>query len=225
MCSEGGVGNSAGNSCNKALQGTENQARETLFSSFLEAICSIPRTAASGFPAEPLILIGLALVSSVVGAADLASVEQALRSTFPGAQVSRESLFLTPAQLEMVAQESGVDGQRALTTRFTLRIEARVVGWGYLDTHRVRTLPETLLVMIDEKGRIRRVEVVAFREPPDYLPPRRWYEQFNGRPLDDDMELKAGIRPMTGATLSVRAATDAVRRILAVHGAVQGGTR
>jgi len=167
------------------------------------------------------LLLGLALLSSMVGAAERPSVDQALQMAFPEAQISRESLFLTDAQLQAVTQQSGVDGQRALTTRFTLREGDRVVGWAYLDTHRVRTLPETLLVMLDEGGRIRRVEVVVFREPPDYLPPLRWYRQFEGRLLDPQLELKADIRPMTGATLSVRAATNAVRRILAVHTVVQ----
>jgi len=168
---------------------------------------------------------GLALFTSMAGAAGRPSVEQALQLAFPGTQISRESLFLTPEQLEEVADTSGVDGQRALTTRFTLRVESRIVGWAFLDTHRVRTLPETLLVMIDETGRVRRVEVVAFREPPDYLPPQRWYEQFDGRALDGEMELKAGIHSMTGATLSARAATDAVRRVLAVHAVVQREAR
>lgn len=199
MCSEGGVGNSAGISDKKAQKGTKNGAAASIFS----------------------FLAGLALVSSMVGAAEMPSVEQALHMAFPGAQIGRESLFLTAAQLETVAQESGVEGQRALTTRFTLREGGDVVGWAYLDTHRVRTLPETLLVMIDEGGRVRRVEVVVFREPPDYLPPLRWYRQFEGRSLDPQLELKADIRPMTGATLSVRAATDAVRRVLAVHAVVQ----
>ena len=164
----------------------------------------------------------LILASSGVFAADLPTVEEALVLAFPGAEMSRESLFLTAGQLETVAQESGVDGQRALATRFRIRIGGQVVGWGYLDTHRVRTLPETLVVVIDQAGRVRRVEVVAFREPQDYLPPWRWYGQFDDRRLDDDLELKRGIRPMTGATLSARAATDAVRRVLAVHAVVQG---
>ncbi len=171
-----------------------------------------------------LALIGLTLLSSMVGASELPSVEQVLQLAFPGAQATRESLFLTHEQLQAVARTSGIDGQRALVTRFTLREEGRVVGWAFLDTHRVRTFRETILVMVDEKGRVRRAEVVAFREPRDYLPPQRWYEQFDGRALDGELELKAGIRSMTGATLSARAATDAVRRVLAVHAIIQQGS-
>ncbi len=170
-------------------------------------------------------LLGLTLLQSVAGAAERPSVEAALQLAFPGGEAGRESLFLTAEQLEAVADRAGADGQRALVTRFTLREGGRVVGWAYLDTHRVRTLPETLVVMIDEKGRVRRVEVVAFREPPEYLPPRRWYAQFDGRALDGELDLKTGIHAMTGATLSVRAATDAVRRALAVHAVIQQGSR
>jgi hypothetical protein len=65
-----------------------------------------------------------------------------------------------------------------------------------------------------------RVEVLAFDEPPDYLPRAEWYRQFDGRPLDAELDLRRAIRPVTGATLTARSTTDAVRRVLALHGAL-----
>ena len=63
-------------------------------------------------------------------------------------------------------------------------------------------------------------EVLAFDEPPDYLPKKGWLAQLLGRPLDDELRLKRGVRPITGASLSSKAATDAVRRVLALHHAI-----
>jgi hypothetical protein len=91
------------------------------------------------------------------------------------------------------------------------------VGTAYVDTHRVHTLRESVLVVVDPAGRIGRVEVLAFGEPEDYLPRGRWYDQFLGRPLDDELSLKRAIRGITGATLTAHATTDAVRRALALH--------
>ncbi|RMF71251.1 MAG: FMN-binding protein, partial [Acidobacteria bacterium] len=85
-----------------------------------------------------------------------------------------------------------------------------------LDTHVVRTLPETVLVVVGPDLRVRRVEVLAFKAPRDYLPSDRWLAQFDGVPLDDDTALKRRIRVLSGATLSSRAITRAVRRVLAV---------
>ncbi len=51
----------------------------------------------------------------------------------------------------------------------------------------------------------------------DYLPRGAWYGQFAGRGLDDELELKRGIKGVTGATLTARATTAAARRLLATH--------
>jgi hypothetical protein len=73
------------------------------------------------------------------------------------------------------------------------------------------------MVVVAPDGKVRRVEVVAFGEPLEYLAKKPFYEQFDGRCLDSDLELKRGIRGVTGATLTARATTDAVRRVLAMH--------
>ena len=90
-------------------------------------------------------------------------------------------------------------------------------GYAYLDRHLVRTLEETLLVVLDPAGQVRRVEILDFAEPPEYRVSPRWLAQFEGRSLDPELQLKRGIRTLAGATLSSRAATDAVRRVLAIH--------
>jgi hypothetical protein len=149
--------------------------------------------------------------------ASLLTVEQALALAFPGCEIERETIFLTESQLAQVQTLSGVEGQKALVTRYVASQDGKLSGFAYLDTHRVRTLPETVIVVVDPGGTIRRLEVVAFREPPEYLPPERWYRQLDGQSLNEELALKRGVRPITGATLSARAATDAARRILAVH--------
>ncbi len=148
----------------------------------------------------------------------LIGVEEALALAFPGTPCARETLFLTDEQLRAAAALSGGDIPGALVTRYVARGgDGEVVGYGYLDTHVVRTLPETVLVVLDARGAVRRVEVVVFREPLEYLPREGWYRQYDGRGLDDELELKRGIRPVTGATLTARATTEAVRRVLAIH--------
>jgi hypothetical protein len=95
-------------------------------------------------------------------------------------------------------------------------------GTAWFDTHRVRTLPETLMIVVDGQGRVGRIEVISFREPEEYLPRGAWYEQFLGKTLEPSLQLKRDIRPVTGATLTARATTDAVRRVLALHRILTG---
>jgi len=167
-----------------------------------------------------LAFLVVVVAAGAAQSAGLISVEEALEVAFPGADVDRETVFLTDAQMDTIEREAGERPGSALTTRFRARSGETTIGWAYLDTHRVRTLPETVIVIITPDGSVRRIEVVVFREPMDYLPPDTWYRQFEGRNLDEDLELKRAIRPITGATLTARATTDAVRRILATHAAL-----
>jgi hypothetical protein len=141
--------------------------------------------------------------------------QQALAAAFPGAKVTREVVYLTPEQLAAAKKESGLD----FTDRMIVRY-ASPTGYAYFDTHRVRTLAETVMIVVTPDGRIDRVEILSFDEPPDYLPKPRWIEQFRGRKLDADLSLKRAIRPVSGASLSGRAITNASRKILALHRAI-----
>lgn len=145
----------------------------------------------------------------------------ALKLAFPaGSTVERTSAFLTEAQLATVRSlaGAGIEIASAIVTRYTGKdAHGQPLGTAYFDTHRVRTLDETLMVVVDPAGRVARLEILSFAEPPDYLPKKNWLAQFAGRALDSDLSINRGIRVITGATLSSHAATDAVRRVLAIH--------
>jgi len=145
------------------------------------------------------------------------SVGDALQSAFPDCDVERETVFLTTEQVEKAGKLSGLPAPSALVHPYVATCSGRPGGTAYFDAHRVRTLPETLLVVIDARGAVERVEVLSFDEPEEYIPRSVWYEQFDGERLDDDLELARGIDGVTGATLTARATTNAVRRVLAVH--------
>jgi hypothetical protein len=158
------------------------------------------------------------LVWGAAWATVLITVEEALALAFPGATTERQTLFLSGEQRDRVAEDSGAEVTSLLATRYVAKGgDGAVRGWAYLDTHRVRTLPETVMVVLDADGMVRRVEVVTFREPLEYMPRRGWYEQYEGQILNDDLALKRDIRPVTGATLTARSTTEAVRRVLALH--------
>jgi hypothetical protein len=88
----------------------------------------------------------------------------------------------------------------------------------------VRTLNETAMVAVDTSGKVLRVEVVAFREPQEYLAKEGWKKQLEGRRLDGELKLNRAIRPLSGATLTAHALTDAARRSLALWQVLYGGT-
>jgi Na+-translocating ferredoxin:NAD+ oxidoreductase RnfG subunit len=149
--------------------------------------------------------------------------DEALRLAFPGAAIERHTAYLTEAQQKAEQKLSG-DAERpsGLATFYTGTKDGSLLGTAYFDTHTVRTMPETIMVVVDPKGAIARIEVLSFSEPEEYLPKAHWYEQFQGKPLDDELSMKRGIRAVTGATLTARATTEAARRVLALHRVLQG---
>ena len=151
--------------------------------------------------------------------------EEALKLAFPGAAVERKTAFLTDAEQQEAAALSGGPRPSALAVAYVATKDGRLTGTAYFDTHVVRTQAETLMIVVDPSGAIARIEVLSFSEPEEYLPREHWYAQFPGRALDDELSLKRGIRPVSGATLTARATTDAARRVLALHRVIEKKAR
>ena len=142
---------------------------------------------------------------------------EALRLAFPkGAVVTRKTAFLSEADRAEVARRSGGAPPPGLVAYYVATVDGKDAGTAYFDTHVVRTLPETILVAVDPKGAIARIEVLSFSEPEEYLPRGTWYGQFPGRTLSDELSEKKGVRPLTGATITVRVTVEAARRVLAL---------
>src|SRR6185436_14735089 len=135
-------------------------------------------------------LLWLALAAAPVGAKVFLTVDEALKLAFHDCQVERKTAYLTAEQVRRARELSGVEVPSALVTYYLARHAGQPAGTAYFDTHRVRTLPETLMVVVDPQGRVGRVEVIAFREPEEYLPRGAWYAQFRGRGLDRELRLK-----------------------------------
>ncbi len=162
------------------------------------------------------------LAAATLGGKVFLTQEEALKLAFPGAKVERRTAFLTEAQQKEAKKLSGDDElPPALASYYVATKDGRPAGIAYFDTHVVRTMPESIMVVVDPSGAIARIEVLSFSEPEDYLPRAHWYEQFQGKPLDDELSMKRGIRAVTGATLTARATTEAARRALALHRVLQ----
>ena len=87
----------------------------------------------------------------------------------------------------------------------------------YFESHLVRTMNETVMVVVGAGGEVRFVEILSFIEPDEYMASKRWLDQLSGRRLDDELALRRGLRNIAGASLTAEAVTRSVRRALAVH--------
>ena len=118
---------------------------------------------------------------------------------------------------ERVGELAGDDFSKGVIFPYVATRDGKLVGTAYFDVHKVRTLRETVMIVVDPQDRIQRIEILAFGEPQEYLPRANWYAQFVGHKLDKKLSLKRGIKGVTGATLTARATTSSARRVLALH--------
>jgi electron transport complex protein RnfG len=181
------------------------------------AISSEPRQARTALGVALLSLIVALGGAAAVGAKVFVTADEAVRLAFPGCEVAHRTVFLTPDQQRRARELSGEEIASRLVSSYVASRQGRPAGAAYLDTHRVRTQPETLMIAVDAQGKIMRIEVLSFREPEEYLPRGAWYQQFVGKALGPELQLKRAILPVSGATLTARATTGAVRRVLALH--------
>ncbi len=166
-----------------------------------------------------ILLIVTALSCSVaIEAKVFLTQEEALALAFGEAsRAERKTAFLTDEQVQRIKALAGSEPASRVVVYYWGASQAGAPITAFFDTHMVRTLPETVMVVVGGDSRIVRVDILSFDEPEDYLPRSRWLEQFEGRVLDEDLSTRRAIRAVTGATMSSRAVTETVRRALALH--------
>lgn len=165
-------------------------------------------------------LLALLLLAPISARATIfMTQQQALASAFPAnAKVERQTFFLTTDQVKQIKTKSGADEVGQLVVRYVAKdANGAILGYAYFDAHRVRTLPESIMIVVTPAATIQRIEILAFNEPSDYLPKRRWLDQLHTKKLNDDLAVNRAIRPISGASLSGRAIVGASRRVLATH--------
>jgi hypothetical protein len=144
--------------------------------------------------------------------------EQALAEAFGGAPAEASQIYLTEEQVAAIEKQARSRVETRIWTRYSAVREGRLLGHAYFDTHVVRTMPETILVVLGPRGdSVQQVLILAFAEPDDYRPRPRWLATLEGRGLDAELWPGRGVPRISGATLTTQAITDAVRRVLALH--------
>lgn len=137
---------------------------------------------------------------------------------FPDAtRVEEREFFLTAEQRSQIEALSHMAIETDFVTAYVGYRSDELLGYAFIDTHQVRTLPETFLVVLGEDGEVSDTHVLAFYEPLEYLPADRWLEQYRGKALAPDLEVGNRIAGITGATLTAEAINGGIRRALAIH--------
>lgn len=141
--------------------------------------------------------------------------EEGLRHVFgDSARAEARTLFLHEGTLDSLQDRAGAPIEQARVTYYEVLVADTLAGIAFVDKHVVRTATELLLICLQPDGAVRAVEILAWNEPEDYLPSRRWLERAGGARNPESVRPGHAMPRIAGATLSGQAVTAAIRRTL-----------
>jgi hypothetical protein len=166
----------------------------------------------------------LLLLAATAGATVYHSRDEALKLAFPDAErVEPKDFFLTAAQRAAIEEQAKGTLDSDLLTVYVGYRGGQPSGYALFDTHVVRTLPETFMVVVSPDGHVVATHLLAFYEPAEFAPSDRWLAQFEGRTEPDELRVGRGIAGITGSTLTAEAVSGGMRRALAIYAVLLKG--
>lgn len=165
------------------------------------------------------------LLSSAAQSKVFMNRDEALKLAFPGAdRIDKREIILTQEQALEIESLS----RSKLSTRLYIVYEGfkgeESLGYAIIDTHSLRTKTETVMFVINNDGSLRQAEILAFFEPPEYMPGNNWIALFYGKSASDSLKPGKDIPNITGATITSTALAQTMRQILALARVVLTGS-
>jgi hypothetical protein len=168
-----------------------------------------------------LLALAPAAIATPAFATTYYTVAQAQALMFPGATLTPDERTLSDAQVAAIQRQSGVN----VLSRTLHAWRASTGGWFIADQVVGKHEFITIGLGLDANGAVRDLEILDYRESYGYqVRDAAWRAQFTGVRPGAPLRLGQEIRNISGASLSSRHITDAVRRLLTTYALVLSGS-
>ena len=163
------------------------------------------------------LLLGV-LLTSGSNAKSKVSVEEVVKTSFKNVSaVEPKSLILTKAQFSKVRTEAKAAIKTKVYRYYDIMDKSKKLGVCVLITRKVRSKKATILYAFDNKGTLRFSEIMAFGEPPEYIPSSIWMGQLQDQKKTAKLTVGKDIPTISGSTLSARSLTEGARVARAIY--------
>lgn len=143
--------------------------------------------------------------------------DEALETAFPDADsVEKLEIYLSEGDARKIESLAKAKLNGRLFMVYKAVKGGEVLGYAVIDTHELRSMTETVMFVVNPDGTLRQTEILAFFEPPDYMPADNWMVLFNGKSTGDSLRVGRDIPNISGATITAVALSEAARRTLAL---------
>ena len=146
------------------------------------------------------------------------SVEEVIKTSFKHVSaVEPKQLILTKAQFTQVRSYAKTSIDTKVYRYYMIKDNTKDIGKAVLITRKVRSKKATVLYAFDSKGTLRFSEIMAFGEPPEFIPSSTWMEQLQNQKKTAKLTVGKDIPTISGSTLSARSITEGARVARAIY--------
>ena len=157
------------------------------------------------------------LCSALLSATVLVSPIEAMKEHYPPhATITKKNILLSHKNFTIIQKSARAKLNTKIYRIYTAKVDDKILGFGILINRKVRSKNAVILYFIS-KNILEDIEIIAFNEPREYLPTKKWNAQFHNISTHKMLKLSREIPSISGATLSARSVTDASRIAFALY--------
>ena len=163
------------------------------------------------------LLFGILLSQSSVAKTN-ASVDEVIRASFSEVStIDPKQIILTKEQFSQVQSRAKAAVRTKVYRYYDIKSKTQRLGYAVLIARKVRGKKATVLYAFDNSGRLKFTEIMAFGEPPEYIPNTTWMGQLQNRDASAALTVGKDIPTISGSTLSARTITEGARVARAIY--------
>ncbi|GIU00753.1 hypothetical protein TSL6_12590 [Sulfurovum sp. TSL6] len=163
------------------------------------------------------LLFGMLLSQSGV-AKTKPSVDDVIKSSFTGvSNIEPKQIILTKKQFSQVQSRAKAAVRTKIYRYYDIKSKNERLGYAVLIARKVRGKKATVLYAFDNCGKLKFTEIMAFGEPPEYIPNKTWMGQLQNRDASATLTVGKDIPTISGSTLSARSITEGARVARAIY--------
>ena len=164
-----------------------------------------------------LLLLGVFFTSGSLAKTNV-SVKEVIETSFTNVSaVEPKSLILSSKQFKEVRSRAKAAIKTKVYRYYNIVSTGKSIGKAVLITRKVRSKKATVLYVFDKKGTLRFSEIMAFGEPPEFIPAKIWMTQLQKQKPTAKLTVGKDIPTISGSTLSASSITDGARVARAIY--------
>jgi len=131
--------------------------------------------------------------------------------------VEPKQIILTKEQFSQVQSKAKAAVRTKVYRYYDIKSAAKSLGYAVLISREVRSKKATVLYAFDNSGTLKFTEIMAFGEPPEYIPGKTWMSQLQNRDASTTLTVGKDIPTISGSTLSAQSITEGARIARAIY--------